>query len=225
MEDELGQPVPNATCDIKRVNNVTGEYISISTEITDGNGQFSIWLYSEQAYHFTITKQSYIQSGSRYWIPTALLYTKTFMLEFEDPPISSDKVYNEEITFNGYINRTTSVLYVNYSDNLNETIDTQIYIYEYNYSTQTETLFHSDSRTGENSFQISESINNSNKITLGQLMIDLSVNLAHLTGADNRSAYSRISHLVSRISLHASRFTRYILLFPEGFKVSSKPVF
>ena len=162
--DELSQPVPNATVDVKRYINTTDSYEDIAIRITDGNGQFTEWLIPNILYRFEITKSEYVQTGSKFWTPTSSEYAKTFMLEFEEDEYLPGESELEEIIFNGYI--SGNILYINYSDNMNETINTQIYIYETNHSTTNTVLFDSNSKTGYNSFQVSFNINTSNTYTV-----------------------------------------------------------
>jgi hypothetical protein len=79
--DEYEQRVPEARILMRRLNNETGEYVNVSNDITDGNGQITVWLMQNVNYRFEITKSGYEQIGSKFWIPTAIEYTKTFRIE------------------------------------------------------------------------------------------------------------------------------------------------
>jgi len=158
--DELEQPIPDANVTVKRYINTTDSYETISRLLTDGNGQISIWLVPNTLYLFDISKDGYVQTGSKYWTPTTLLYVKTFMLEFEDVEPEEPEIPSEEIVFNGYI--SGSVLYINYTDGINDTINTNILVYELNHSTNIESFYTSFSDTTNAAFQVNTSINTSN---------------------------------------------------------------
>ena len=66
--DEMDQRISNATCVIKRIN------MTVSIEVTDGYGEFNIWLMEDTLYSFHITKSGFTQEGSRFWTPSTLIY-------------------------------------------------------------------------------------------------------------------------------------------------------
>jgi len=161
--DEISQAVDDAYVEIMR--NINGSWAIIASRYTDGNGQVDVFLVDGVLYKFIISKTDYVTEYAD-WTPSADAPTHTFQLEAEELEPDEDLYFDDYITFNGYTNFTANMLYVNYTDVLNETINTAIYIYEYNYSDYTNTLIYSDTRSANYDFQISTSINSSNAHTV-----------------------------------------------------------
>jgi len=157
--DELDNPVPNARMRILEYINESVGYQNITVLFTDGNGQVAVWLTPGMLYKVIITRTGYETETADY-IPSSLIFTYTFRLEFVEVIVPPPYVESEEITFNGYISGTT--LYVNYTDNLAETINTTIYIYVINYTTNATSLLDTDARTGNDNFQVTNTVNVSN---------------------------------------------------------------
>ena len=147
--DEMDQRISNATCFIKRINNATGNHINISIEVTDGYGEFNIWLLEDTLYSFHVTKSGFTQEGSRFWTPSTLIYTKTFKLSLELPVIPEYDVFWNIVTFKATVNANNTI-YVTYCDSGESTINTTITVF--NVTNITRALLDTDSRSGEDCF-------------------------------------------------------------------------
>jgi len=102
------------------------------------------------------------------WTPSTDDAGHTFMLELEELDYVNESTYREQITFNGYVN-DAGYVFVNYTDALDETIGTNISIYEYNTTTGNGTLLYWDNRTGNNDFTfnvLGSNISNCFEVTL-----------------------------------------------------------
>jgi hypothetical protein len=75
-------PVESAKMDIKRYNNVTEEYDSVSILYTDANGQVSVYLIPDTLYKFEISHEDYVTEIAD-WIPGTEIKTHTFRLDFD----------------------------------------------------------------------------------------------------------------------------------------------
>ena len=160
--DKLDAPVSGAKIVVRRYINTTDSWNTIASGITDGYGQMPISLFNGTLYKVNITADGYKDSIGNDWIPKYIEFTddryKTFQLEFEDIEPYPPAVYGEEITFTA--TRTDGcILYVNYTDALGETIDTQIYVYEYNLTNTEWVLIHTNTTTGESDFGFTVTVN------------------------------------------------------------------
>lgn len=167
VKDRVERTVDDAKITIKKY--ITDKFKNISVSYTDSNGQTGIFLMPSE--YIVIIEKSGYETLETQWIPdpdySGILNPKYFYLEFETEEYPSEEPETEGITFTGYINRITNILYINYSDNRNQTTDTQIYVYEYNYSTGTTILFGSNLTTNNNDFQATFiNINNNNRYTV-----------------------------------------------------------
>jgi len=155
------QPIPDALVVIKRYINTTDSYEEVRSMLTDGNGQIDVYLVPQTLYKVFINATGYKQEIADY-IPSTEIFTHTFMLEYEDVIPPPGYVYAEEITFNGYIDRAAFILYLNFTDNLETTLTTDIQVWEIN-QTGSRVLFSTDYRYAEYTFQVVvNGINNSN---------------------------------------------------------------
>jgi len=154
-------PLENVSVVIKGLCGNTN-YENVSITSTDGNGQTNVYLIAGRFYLVSLKKTGYTNKTESY-IPSSTILTHTFRMSYDNSTWDWTNPYlcNEEVTFNGYINRTSKKLYLNYTDNLNKTINTKIVTYEYRSNFSTATLFNTTSKTGNSSFQINFSINNS----------------------------------------------------------------
>jgi len=136
--DEYTYPVAEATVQIRRYNNITGEYINISTLITNGYGEEDIWLIPGEHYRAFISKSDY-DSDVFDWIPDPTFYGPDYPKVFQiSRTISDDEeatyTFWDIIQFNAtmHINGSLFVNYVDYNEN---TTDAQFYTDEwYNFS-------------------------------------------------------------------------------------------
>jgi hypothetical protein len=168
--NEAGQTLSDVHIIIKGLINETS-YETITDGYTDGNGQIRIWLLPGKLYKILLSKTSY-QNASIDYIPEPPdIYGQTiggvFKMYYEEiipPPVY---IYSEHITFNGYINRGTNILYVNYTDDLILTMNADLYVYAFNTSTNSTSFFSSISYSNDSSFQaIFNNIDNNNSYTV-----------------------------------------------------------
>jgi hypothetical protein len=160
--DEIDNPISDAKMHIKQYISESVGYEDVSILLTDANGQVDVYLIPgswNSLYKIIINKTGYETEYADY-IPSDEIFTHTFRMDFDDDEPTEPYVEGEEITFNGYTSGTT--LYVNYTDALDETLNSSIYIYEVNYSTLTTTLYDSNTETTSNNYQITSTINISN---------------------------------------------------------------
>jgi copper-binding protein NosD len=141
-------PVEGAKITIKTYNNATDTYTTITSVLTDANGEADVYLIPFTLYKVTITKDGYDTETSDY-TPSNSLFTKTFRIT---PTITTPPDYDifwDDITFTGamYVNGTIKVTY---SDSNSSTVNTQIYLYDVFNSTYTLNDTHTD--TGDSSF-------------------------------------------------------------------------
>lgn len=158
--DELNEGVEDVKIEIMRYINETKTYESVTILTSDANGQADVYLFAGTVYKVKLSKTGYITRTDDY-IPSDSIYTRTFKIYFEETEPTPPDVEPENIIFTGEI--SSNILYLNYTDSMQETINTTIYVYEINLSTGIETLFGTNSTTDTDSFQTSFSgINTSN---------------------------------------------------------------
>jgi hypothetical protein len=131
-------PIRDAFVTVKRYMNTTDIYETILSGYTDGNGQIDCYLIPLVPYKVFITKEGYIDEIVDY-IPSLEIFTHTFMLECEGWEPMPSYPSTHYVHFTGV--RRDTRLYVNYTDDLSETINTTIYIYEID-ENGTEMLLH-----------------------------------------------------------------------------------
>lgn len=156
VTNELDEPVPDASMNIRRYINDSVGYGNASIMLTDANGEVSVYLVPDELYLVVITKDGYETETSTfrpdpdYYGP---YYPKEFKLLFSTTAPTV-------ITFNDIIDFTATIdssgyINVTYYDQNSRTTDTQIQIHQsYN---RTFTWNDTDSRTGDNSFTFTSS--------------------------------------------------------------------
>ena len=169
-DTEIDRAVENVKMIIKKYVNVSGIFVEVSSIFTDANGYVNIYLIPDVHYKIFLNKSGYTDVIGADYIPAPPnVYGQTNEKTFRIIKISGDippNIYNplQVITFNGYVNRITHILYVNYSDSLCATIDVNISIYEFNSSTNLSSLFGYCFKANNCSFQCSfNNINDSNR--------------------------------------------------------------
>jgi len=134
--DEYLYPVNDATVQMRRYNNVTGEYINISTLITNGYGEEDIWLIPGVHYRAFISKDGF-NSDVFDWIPDPVFYGSNYPKIFQitgTTEIITTYTFHDLIRFNATLH-TNGSLFVNYIDYDTNTTNAQFYVYEnYNFS-------------------------------------------------------------------------------------------
>jgi len=155
--DNVNNPVSDAKVLLRRLDNDT--YMNMSSVITDGNGDATVFLIPGEHYRVVISKDGYDTSYADY-IPSESIRTKTYQLVPETPDTQDPDSILENIMFNGHI--AGGVLYVNYTDSTGKTVNTSVHIFEVNHSSTNTTIFHYDNRTGNQNFQVTVSVNTSN---------------------------------------------------------------
>ena len=156
VSNPSNQPISNAKIAIERYINATVGFQSVSIAYTDGAGQMTIFLQPFKQYKFFITHSGY-QPQISDWTPSDQLFTHTFMMQYEQINLTLPVI---EPTITGYINSSSKMLYVNYTDVQSNTTDVQIYVYLYDYTTDTSTLVNSSSYTANNDIHASYLLSN-----------------------------------------------------------------
>lgn len=157
--NEQSSPVDGVNVDIMRYINESFGYEDIAKLLTDGYGQISCYLVPNEIYKLGLAKTGYITKYENF-IPdpdySGIYYPKTFMIYYEGGEYENETTYNVIMTFEGYVN-VTGYVFVNYTDILNETISTNICIYEHNTTTGNVTVLVWDNRTGASNFTFNHS--------------------------------------------------------------------
>jgi len=163
--DELSYPIKDAKVLFQRYINTTDSFENMSTLYTDANGYVNLYLIPEVLYKVIISKTGYITEISDYIPPSpddfGQVPEKVFQLRAENETAPPPNIEPEEVSFTGYIQNTT--LYLTYLDNMNQTINTSVFVYEINTSTGNITLFGTNATENISSFSVTfENINISN---------------------------------------------------------------
>jgi len=164
--NELNDPVQGAKVIFNRYINTTDSWEEIASGVADGYGQVPVSLIPDILYKVDITADGYQDSIGNDWIPKYIEFSddryKTFQILFEEIVPQPPDIEPENIVFEGYISGD-NILYLNYTDSLEETLNTTITVYEINLSTGIESVFGTNTTSNVNSFQVSfSSINTSN---------------------------------------------------------------
>jgi hypothetical protein len=152
-------PIADVLVTVERYINTTDAYIVISSLLTDQNGYVNLYLVPGVLYYVICTKDNYYPSTGN-WIPQPPdIYghteTKIFRMSHTAPINETNYVFIEEIHSSGYMDNITSILYVNYTDDLSGTIDCQVDIFDTN-----GTFVYTYSSTSLSIFQINTAANN-----------------------------------------------------------------
>lgn len=158
--DEANNGIEGVKIRIMRYINETDTYENVTILISDANGQADVYLYDGTVYKVNLSKTGYVPRTDD-WIPSDVIFTRTFRLKLEEEEYENETTYNEAVTFEGYVD-SSGYVHVNYTDSLNETTSTNICIYEHNTTTGNATVFYWDNRTNENDFTFNVLGNTSN---------------------------------------------------------------
>jgi hypothetical protein len=118
-------PVNEAYVDVKRI--INGSYFTVTSGLTDGNGDVTFHLLPYEHYRIFINKTGYNDATSDY-MPSESVRTKTFMIYTPDPEFDNATTYLNSIYFNATLNDNGSI-YVTYHDMVNGTEYAQICVY------------------------------------------------------------------------------------------------
>ena len=141
-------PISNVKITIKKYINATVGFENVSISYTDGGGQITVYLQPFILYKFHMNHSGY-KEGVSDWIPSDVLFTHAFMMEFLDSEVPPDFI---EPTFTAV--RVGTEIHVNYTDSMGETIDTTVFFYFINATTGDETLVIAITNTSQNSLHI-----------------------------------------------------------------------
>lgn len=158
--NENNEPVQGAKVVMRRYINSSDSWREVRSGLTDGYGQVTFWLRVGEHYKVNITHEDYQNLIGQDYITNDQIFTKTFQLQHIEPDVTPPEVISEEIIFEGY--RDGGTLYVNFTDNMEQTINTTIYVYETNTVTGETVVFGTNTTTGIYDFQVLfDNINNS----------------------------------------------------------------
>ena len=176
--DPNNAPVEGVKLHIMKYINESAGYENVSIVLTGAYGDVEVSLISNVTYKIRLSKSGYETSYENYIpiTPDAYgnYYTKTFLINFETtgPELY---LFDDVITFNATIN-ASGYITVCYYDNLGNTTDTYITIYE-NYN-GTIVLNNSDSRSSDNDFCFTTSGYNASRYHFVKLHMN-HTNLGH----------------------------------------------
>jgi hypothetical protein len=158
IENILSSPLENVYVEIKRYNNETLTYETLETFYTNGYGEGTLWLIPSTHYKAFLTKENYNDAINDF-LTDPVFYGDNYPITFSmSASIGGDTafyVFIQEIHTSGYIDNVTSILYINYTDDLLGTIDCQVYVYDMN----TQTLIYTYLSTDTDSFQTNTIVN------------------------------------------------------------------
>jgi len=156
---QVDQAVENVLMTIKRYINSSGIFIEVSSIFTDANGYVNIYLVPDAHYKIFLNKTGYELVVGADYIPTPPnVYGQTIEKVFRITLITTDTnathPYYEPniIHFTGERNGTR--LFVNYTDDLTNTTNTTIYVWQID-SNGTETLIATYNNASEDTIRIS----------------------------------------------------------------------
>ncbi|GAH35022.1 unnamed protein product, partial [marine sediment metagenome] len=134
VRTEVDSAIPDAKILVRRYISGTGYYENVSSIYTDGNGEADVWLIPNNPYKFDISAtDNYVPAIGEDWTPTTLIVFKTFQLKYLDDEPQEPYLPQDYITFTA--TRSNTSMTIVYDDELLETINTTIYIYEINITT------------------------------------------------------------------------------------------
>jgi len=128
---------------VARYINASTGFDNVSILYTDGAGQVTIFLQPYVLYKFYLNCSGYEDEISD-WIPSDLLFTHTFMMDYLETGIPPDYI---EIVFVG--ERSGATIYMNFTDAMGETINSTTYLFYFNETTGLLNLVTSFSNTSE----------------------------------------------------------------------------
>jgi len=166
--NEVNEPVSNAVVTVTRYLN--GSYSEVASSLTDGYGQTnSIPLIPDVLYKVNITADNYNPVLGQNWIPDPIYfgayYPKIFKLTAVDSNFTNETYWFEIISWD--VGLSGSSLFINMTDSDSITQNVTFYIYEYNHSTNTSSLFSSVTNYSEYDISIVvSSVNSSNTYTV-----------------------------------------------------------
>ena len=133
---EVDRAIENVYMIIKRYVNTTGAFAEVSSILTDANGYVNIYLVPDAHYKIFLNKSGYDEVIGADYIPAppnsfGQTEEKIFrmVLTSSGTTTPTEYVWFDNITFNGYFNLVTSILYVNYTDTLSNTTDWHLLVY------------------------------------------------------------------------------------------------
>lgn len=146
-------PIEGVKVTVRFFDDNLDKWATRASGLTDGSGIVPFDLRVGDSYKINVTDDSgtYENITGQDFKPIYEQTIKEFMMEYKETPVFPPVIEPEEIIYGGYISGT--VLYVNYTDNMEMTTNTTIFLYETDPLTGTTVLFDTDTRTGESDFQ------------------------------------------------------------------------
>lgn len=207
--DEYGETIKDAKITIRRLLN--GSYVNVSSILSNGYGQASVYLIYEEPYKFVINKTGYQEEYSD-WTPKIDEDSHIFqmlLLEEETIPVEITDVIVLEGTLH-----TNNTIYIRYYDRYDETIDTSFRVYEiYNKTATYKAIYNG---TTERSLNIWLSVTNVSR----QHIVIMDLNHTTLGYVENHTvAISRIRIPSDKVpgSWLESRWTGTMGSFEYGY--------
>jgi hypothetical protein len=134
VDDTQGSTIKDAFVDIRRYINSTGVFSTISSMYTDSNGNFNLYLIPGSFYKIILTKSGY-QDEIVNFIPSTANFGPIIIKMTPGSSsggINGSTVYDfgDKIHYNAYLDNSSGIIYINYTDDLFLTKDICIYIYD-----------------------------------------------------------------------------------------------
>jgi len=168
VQDTASSPVEDAKIKIMTYINSTDSWETTYTLYTDGSGQIDVYLIPGTLYKINITKNGY-KSSDADWQPSENVFTKTFVIDFEDSELPDENTVTSCIDIVGEMD--SNIIFVNLTNlctDYNTVTDIQIYVYEVNLTTTNTTLINTSSCSSSCDIYnlVLTSVNNSNDFTI-----------------------------------------------------------
>ena len=146
--DSIGNVISDAKVNVRRLDNDT--YMNMTSVLTDGNGDATVFLIPDEHYRIEISKSGYITSYNDY-LPSESVRTKTYKLNMlSNDTNASHWLHDIDITAE-FTNGCT--LFLNYTDHRSNTTMVNVTVERWNGSAFNATVYYYND-TG-NSFSVS----------------------------------------------------------------------
>jgi len=149
-------PLENAKITIKRHINTsvptTGEWKIVFSDYTDANGKTTVYLIPTESYYISIVKENFTTEEDIF-VPKDIVFAGDNIITFRLVPSSGEvpdhDIFKDNVVFRAKMHENNTIS-VRYNDGNTSTINTTIYTWELWNGEQT--LIHTDTRTGVQSF-------------------------------------------------------------------------
>ena len=135
--DSIGNVLNDAKVNVKRLDNDT--YMNMTSVLTDGNGDATVFLIPDEHYRIIISKSGYVTSYADY-LPSEAVRTKTYKLDRETDETNVTH-WLHDISINAeFTNGCT--LFLNYTDHRFNTTSVNVTVERWNGSSYNSTVYY-----------------------------------------------------------------------------------